>query len=185
MTSNASPIAKDSDNSGPAGQVAPQTRQAKAVARRSKAGQVTGALKDAINYLVHECEIGDFKAAADHAGMTAYSMRCAMEKPHVKAYYRQQMEVLRSCEQVRNIKRAIAIRDAADNMPAMHAIKWLEGEQDQTVSGGRGGVAQSPGVTFVIVQGSAPAPMRDVGGNVGTHATLDAKPSNIKDIDGE
>jgi len=123
--------------------------------------------------------------AAQQADLKEHSLYVALRLPHVKAYYAEQLEVLRTSERARNIHRAIAIRDAANNMPAMHAIKWLEGEQDQSVSSGRGGVAQSPGVTFVIVSGNAAPPMRDVGSNAGTRATIDAKPSDISDIDGE
>ena len=100
--------------------------------------------------------------AAELVGLKDHSLYKALRLPPVKAYYAQQMQVLRDSERPRNIHRAIQIRDAADNMPAMHAIKWLEGEPDQSVSGGRGGAAQSPGVTFVIVQGTPAAPIRDV-----------------------
>ena len=178
-------IAPDGDNSSPPRPAVPQTRQARAVAKRSRAGQVTGALRVALDYMAFECETGDFASAAAHAGITAHAIRCAINKPHVKAYYEGLLQVLRTGERIRNVKRAIAIRDAAPNMPAMAAIKWLEGEQDQAHSGIRGGVAQSPGVTFVIVQGNAAPPMRDVGSNAGTRTTIDAKPSDISDIDGE
>jgi hypothetical protein len=100
--------------------------------------------------------------AAQLAGLKEHSLYVALTHRHVKTYLNEQMQVLRDSERPRNIHRAIAIRDAADNMPAMHAIKWLEGEQDQSVSGSRGHTAQSPGVTFVIVQQGAAAPMRDV-----------------------
>ena len=184
MTSQATPIAKTGDNPSTSCSGVPQTRQAKAVAKRSRAGQVTGALRVALDYMAFECETGDFASAAAHAGITAHAIRCAINKPHVKAYYDGLLQVLRTGERIRNVKRAIAIRDAAPNMPAMAAIKWLEGEQDQAHSGIRGGVAQSPGVTFVIVQGNAAPPMRDVGSNAGTRTTIDAKPSDISDIDG-
>lgn len=52
----------------------------------------------------------------------------------------------------RNITRLIEIRDAADNMPAVQAIKLLE-EMDQVERSSPGGVGQSlvPGVTINIV----------------------------------
>jgi hypothetical protein len=110
---------------------APQTRQAKAVAGRSKT---------------------DYAAAAKHANLTAHAVRSALEKPHVKAYYMAQVDVLRTSERARNIHRLVEIRDAADNMPAVIAIKEIN-RVDETQSG----VAaqhRAPGVVIVIQNGA-------------------------------
>jgi len=122
--------------------------------------RVTTKVRTAIDAMVLEGL--DRRHASEYAGMADHSLYCALRLPHVKAYYREQLDVLRESERAKNIHRAVQIRDAADNMPAMQAIKWLEGEPDQSVAGGRGNTTQSPGVTFVIVQGTTAAPMRDV-----------------------
>lgn len=129
------------------------TRQARAVAGRSKALKVTGKLKVAIDYMVFEGGKTDLQAAAAHAGLTTHSLRCALEKPHVKAYYASQIEVLRGSQRARNIHRAIEIRDAANNMPAIHAIRYLDGQADE--SGNLAGGSTRSGGMVVIVQGDA------------------------------
>jgi hypothetical protein len=127
----------------------PPTRQAKAVAGRSKPLAVTGKLKRAIDFMVWEGSKTDYASAAKHAGMTAFSVRSALEKPHVKAYYMAQVDVLRTSERARNIHRLVEIRDSADNMPAVNAIKEIN-RVDETQSGVS--VQQrAPGVVIQII----------------------------------
>ena len=64
--------------------------------------------------------------AAAIAGLNVLSIRNALQRPHVLAYYKQQREVLRSRESPANIHRLCEIRDAADNLPAVNAIRALE-----------------------------------------------------------
>jgi hypothetical protein len=143
------------------------TRQAIAVHDRSAKLRVTGKLKRALDYLVFTGSKADLQAAAQHAGMTTYSLRCALNKPHVKAYYQTQLDVLRSGESARNIHRLIEIRDAADNMPAVQAIRALERDTEQGI--GTTTQRQSAGITIVIETGravgvavGADAPMLDL-----------------------
>lgn len=124
------------------------SRQARAVQGRSQPLRVTGKLRKAIDFMVWEGSKADLQSAAAHAEMTTHSLRCALERPHVKAYYNQQIEVLRTSERARNIHRAVKIRDAAENMPAMHAIRYLDQIPDENASSRK---ALTPGFVVQIV----------------------------------
>lgn len=144
------------------------TRQAIAAKDRSAPRKVTGRLKRALDIMVW---VGEPRAtAARSAGMTDDSLRSALTKPHVKAYYTQQLEVLRTSERSRNIHRLTEIRDAANNMPAVNAIKALEQIPDD--HGVSGSSVKVPGVVIFIGQGAAPAPG-------GTTLTLH-EPNNVR-----
>jgi hypothetical protein len=150
----------------------PQSHQKRAVAGRSARLRVTGKLKTAIDYLVFNGSKTDLVAAAQHAGIAAQSIRSALMKPHVKAYYQQQIEVLRSGERARNVHRLIEIRDAADNMPAVQAIKALEGLEDQQLSRGSGPAV--PGLVVVIQT----APDMTHIGNIDAKPLIDNEPDS-------
>jgi hypothetical protein len=101
-----------------------QTRQAIAAKDRSGKLTVSGKLKKAIDAMLFE---GSCRAdAAKAAGMSDHGLREAFKKAHVKAYYNQGLEVLRTSERARNIKRLAEIRDAGNNMPAVQAVARLE-----------------------------------------------------------
>jgi hypothetical protein len=85
--------------------------------------------------------------AAVASGMTDHGVREALRKPHVKAYLLEQMQVLRDSERPRNIHRLAEIRDAANNMPAVQAIRALEEMQDP-VAGGKH--SPTPGLVIHI-----------------------------------
>lgn len=126
---------------------------------RSNKGQVTGKLKVAIDAMLYE---GARRPdAAAKAGMTDHSVRSALRKPHVLAYYNAGLEVLRTSERPRNIKRLAEIRDKADNMPAVQAIRALEQmAEDEARPGGH--TQQLPGLVVVInsrFADAAPAPI--------------------------
>lgn len=127
--------------------IATPTRQQLAAEGRTKPGQVTGKLRKALDAMVWQGL--KRQDAAKAAGLTEHALYCAFRRPHVKASYLTELEVLRNSERSRNIHRAIEIRDAANNKPAMEALKWLhqEDEQSQRVSNG----PSMPG--FVIVLG--------------------------------
>jgi hypothetical protein len=57
--------------------------------------------------------------------------------------------VLRSSERARNIHRLVAIRDAADNMPAVNAIKALEQIDDEARS--TQAMQRAPGLQIVVI----------------------------------
>lgn len=122
---------------------------------RSERRKVTGRLKRALDLMIWEGKRDN--EAAVSAGMNVLSIRSALEKPHVLAYYKAQREVLRARECARNIHRLTEIRDKADNMPAVQAIKMLEQLGDgESVATSRGSVS-SPGLTIQIVQVSGSA----------------------------
>jgi hypothetical protein len=131
------------------------TRQAIAAKERSGKLTVSGKLKVAIDAMLYD---GSRRAeAAQAAGMTDHGLREAFKKPHVKAYYNQGLVVLRESERARNIIRLAEIRDAADNMPAVQAVKALEQLSDDAPAG----VADPrslPGITIRIMQ-PAPQPI--------------------------
>ena len=100
--------------------------------------------------------------AAKAAGMLPKSLYNALRKHHVRAYYLAQLEVLRTSERARNIHRLCEIRDAANNMPAVQAIKTLEALTDDMPAGG-GGQQRTPGLVIQIVNApQAPAAVRSV-----------------------
>jgi hypothetical protein len=77
------------------------------------------------------------KKAAVKAGLTVRAMRKALQKPHVVKHLKQRRDVFRNSVCAANIHRLAKIRDAADNMPAVNAIKELErlGEDNRIGSG--------------------------------------------------
>lgn len=128
----------------------------------SKPAKVTGRLKRALDLMVWDAK-RDNEAAVE-TGITISAIRIALKQPHVRAYYREQIEVLRGRESARNIHRAIEIRDAANNMPAIHAIRYLDGEDAENARQ-LNAMHRSPGLTVVVVQGAAEvrnAPVLDV-----------------------
>ena len=88
------------------------------------ADKLTPKLRAAINLMVWEGM--PFNDAAQSVGMHVRGMRLALTKPHVIKYLQEQRKVLLYSHGPRNIKRLAEIRDAADNMPAVNAIKELE-----------------------------------------------------------
>jgi hypothetical protein len=95
--------------------------------------------------------------AAAIAGLNVLSIRNALHKPHVLAYYKQQREVLRARESPANIHRLCEIRDAANNLPAVNAIRALEQLGDEQTNKPN---TPTPGISIRIVSlSSPPAPM--------------------------
>lgn len=84
--------------------------------------------------------------------MNDESLRIAFTKPHVKAYYLAQLEVLRTSERARNIHALAEVRDQPENkMARVAAVKALEGIDDAAPAAG--GVNPSPGLVIVIQNG--------------------------------
>jgi hypothetical protein len=109
--------------------------------------------------------------AATQCGMKAKSLCDAFRLASVKMYYMAQLEVLRSSERARNIHRLVEIRDAANNMPAVQAIKTLE--QIDDISTGTASMQRAPGLQIVITQVAAPATNPPV---------IDAQPVNAASL---
>jgi hypothetical protein len=131
-------------------------RQALAISGRSAPLKVSGKLKIAVDRMVH---FGDTRAqAAAAAGLKDHSLRGAMRKSHVLAYYRAELAALREGERARNTHALIKVRDKSKNtMAQVQAAKELE----------RSAVEQPPfagaptraGLIFIIQHPAGGAPV--------------------------
>ena len=111
--------------------------------RRRKRG-LTHAVRTAIDAMVYDrCTRAE---ACKRAGFTERALYLAFEKPEVAAYFNKALEVLRAGERPKNIHRLCEIRDAADNMPAVNAIKALMQLDDENAM--RSTNAPTPGVVI-------------------------------------
>lgn len=140
------------------------TDQALATLERSAPMRCTGRLKRAIDAMVWEGLKRDDAAAS--AGMTVHSVREALRRPHVKAYYLQQLDVLRTSERARNLLALTEVRDQRDNqMARVQAVKALEQLSD--TDQGRGGAAPAqPGLTIQIITNSSMKPTLSANGDL-------------------
>lgn len=116
--------------------------------------KISGKNKVAIDAMVWEGL--NRKDAAQKAGLKDHALYVALSKPHVKAYYMRQLDVLRTSERARNIHTLTDVRDQKSNqMARVQAVKALEQiDEGETVS--RGSQAL-PGLQIVIVQGGTDA----------------------------
>lgn len=91
--------------------------------------------------------------AAVQVGISVLYLRAELKKPHIRSYYRGQLEVLRERESSRNIHTLIEVRDQkANQMARVQAVKALE--QIDDVEHGSRGIQSQPGMQIVIVTGS-------------------------------
>jgi hypothetical protein len=121
------------------------------------AKRIGGRLKQALDLMVWgdgERRYFPDNEAAAIAGLNVFSIRNALHRPHVQAYYRTQCQVLRARESPANIHRLCEIRDAADNMPAVNAIKTLEGLDEDLMR--RNTDTPTPGIVLRIVNVAPP-----------------------------
>jgi hypothetical protein len=96
--------------------------------------------------------------AAKAVGMLPKSLYNAFRKHHVRQYYRNQLQVLRTSEMARNIHALVRIRDQDENkMAAVAAIKLLEKMNDNDMPPADSGPLMTPGFTIVIEQPRPPA----------------------------
>lgn len=124
--------------------------------------RITPRMRKAVDGMVEQGL--SWQDAAKAAGLDVRSMRKALERPHVIAFIRKRKEMLRQSVSAANIHRLRRIADAAPNMPAVAAIKFLE-EMGEDRNGAPGdGIASSPGVTINIINGIAPASGQHTGG---------------------
>jgi hypothetical protein len=116
------------------------TRQAIAAKERSGKLTVSGKLKVALDLMLFEGSCR--KDSAKAAGLKDHSLREAMRKTHVKAYYNRGLEVLRESERARNILSLVAVRDGEGHtnpMARVSAAKALEQIAEPNGPGGPGG----------------------------------------------
>jgi hypothetical protein len=125
--------------------------------RRRKRG-LTVAVRTAIDAIIHDrCSRAQ---ACKRAGFTERAFYLALEKPEVAAYWNRELQVLRVGERAANIHRLCDIRDAANNMPAVNAVKALEMLDAEAVARPAGQI--SPGIVIRFVTQASPAPIVDI-----------------------
>jgi hypothetical protein len=126
-------------------------------ADRSAPLKVTGRLKAALDAMIWKGLTRD--QAAEHAGLKPHSLYVAFRKPHVKAAYLAELEVLRTSERARNIHAMVKIRDFdghTNAMASLNAAKALEGLPDIPASSTDPRL--SPGITIRIISSPASQP---------------------------
>src|SRR6516165_10209330 len=119
--------------------------------------RITPRVKRAIDAIVHDAK--SWNEAAAETGLSMRTMRLAFERPHVMSYYRQQCQVLRASTAAHSIHRLRQIGDAADNMPAVQALRTLEQLSDEQTSKPN---TPSPGISIRIVNLSSPPARIDI-----------------------
>lgn len=132
---------------------APQTPSRKSALQREQqpTTKISGKVRAAIDAMVWQAL--PRKQAAEAAGISEHGLYKAFRKPPVRAAYLAELEVLRTSERSRNIHRLTEIRDAADNMPAVNAIKLLEQIDSDAPTAG---TVRQAGITIVIQGTSEP-----------------------------
>lgn len=125
----------------------PPADRSEAARERSARGKVTGRLKVALDEMIWK---GTKRAdAATAAKISEHSLYVALQKPHVKAYYLAQLEVLRLSERSRSLFRLTELRDQDDNkMVAFNAAKELAGGSADEQSGAQR--QAMPGLVVVV-----------------------------------
>ena len=114
--------------------------------RRRKRG-LTTAVRTAIDAMLYDrCTRAQ---ACKRAGFTERALYLALEKSEVAAYWNQGLQVLRVGERATNIHRLCDIRDAADNMPAVNAVKALEQMDAEAIARPAGQI--SPGIVIRVL----------------------------------
>lgn len=122
--------------------------------RRNRPPALSKKLRDAIELIVFSG--ADLETAAAQTNQTTYNLRRCFDRPHVLAHLKARREVLRAIVCGSNIHRLREIRDAADNMPAVNAIKELEQIGDEQLN--KSAVSDLPHVTIRIVNVASSAP---------------------------
>jgi hypothetical protein len=113
-----------------------------------KSLQASPIVRKALELMVWEGHRRDDAAKA--VGMLPKSLYNALRKHHVKRYYFEQLDVLRTSERARNIHALVRVRDQDQNKTAVvAAVKALEKmKDDQAIVGV--GQARTPGVVIVV-----------------------------------
>jgi hypothetical protein len=125
----------------------PPANRSESAKERSAPGKVTGRLKLALDEMIWK---GTKRAdAAKVAKISEHSLYVALRKPHIKAYYLEQLDVLRLSERSRSLFRLAELRDQDDNkMVAFNAAKELAGGSVDEQQGGS--TQQLPGLVVVV-----------------------------------
>lgn len=115
----------------------------------AKALRISPRIRSAIDLMVWD-GLTDNKAAVK-IGITVTAIRLALKLPHVRAFYRAELEVLRQSESAQNIHALRQVRNQKSNqMARVAAVKALEQLNDaQGVDGS--GQSVRPGVVIQIL----------------------------------
>lgn len=140
-------------------------QQRSAAAGRSQPNKVTGRLKQALDLMVWH-NLTDNEAAVK-AKLTVTAIRLALRRPHVRAYFREQSDVLREREGPRGIHTLIQVRDQLGNQNARVAAVREMRQANEDAPASRGSQSQ-PGLTIVINTVAQPT-IRDVSPGALTH----------------
>jgi hypothetical protein len=126
--------------------------------RRRKRG-LTVAVRTAIDAMIYDrCTRAQ---ACKRAGFTERALYLALEKSEVAAYFNRGLQVLRVGERASNIHRLCEIRDSANNMSAVNAVKTLEMLDAEAVT--RPASQLSPGIVIrFVTQAPQPMPVVDI-----------------------
>lgn len=136
--------------------------------------RISGRNKVAIDAMVYQGL--NRKKAAALAGLKDHALYVALSKPHVKAYYMRQLDVLRTSERARNIHTLVDVRDQKTNqMARVQAVKALE--QIDEVDNSRSIANSLPGLQIVIVQGGAVSQVSTAGA-----MTIEHDSRNLKNV---
>jgi len=115
--------------------------------KKAKLPAVRGKLVLALKAIVWEG--AEFKEAGEAAGLTAYQVRKAIDRPHVREYLRREREVFRAHVSAQNIHRAKQLRDESGNaMAQLGAMKFIEAMGDE--DGARPGGSHTPGIVIMV-----------------------------------
>jgi hypothetical protein len=133
--------------------VAPPSRQKIQAQTASGRNKVTGALKVALDLIIHEGL--DWEVAAAQAKLQVRTMRLAMRRPHVLAYLRAERHVVLASVVAQNPRRLQKLRDQDENRSAaVRAAGVLEAMNDNPMAQ-PGAMNVSPGLTIVVVSENA------------------------------
>jgi len=125
----------------------PPSRRQAGRREASKPLRVTGRLKRTLDLMTWS-PMTDSEACAQ-TGMRLPALRIALQRPHVRAYYRGQREVLREREGPANIRALVAVRDDTGNaMARVQAVKALESIGDTAADTAQR--VQAPGIVIMI-----------------------------------
>jgi hypothetical protein len=127
-----------------------RTRQALAARNRSSPGKVSGKLLIALTSMIWEGLTR--KQAAERSGMSEHGLWAALRRPHVRQWYRAEIDVLRTSERARNVHALVDVRDNADNsMARVNAVKTLEALDDTEAARGGSTAGQTPGLVIQVI----------------------------------
>jgi hypothetical protein len=128
---------------------------------RSNRLRVTGKLAQALSLIVFEGL--KRKDAAEQVGLTEHAVYQALRKPHVAAWFNEQLQAMRTGARARALHRMIELSEQNDNFAAAVAATRPLLATDEQERAGLAGVDHRPGLQIVIQTGpQAQPPIVDI-----------------------